>query len=207
MAFATTTLRSPVLVVPTNPQLCQVNLSLSPPPGYHQQCHEPTIPDETLEPDEPWQCIFCEKDVVCPYIVTQEEAMNALEVAPDKKNTMPTTAGRSVIDLKVTPAKRTSEDKSSNSSLIDNDVAPSRKERSAPSNDNPKEVRGPNNGVLVCVWSLEHTYALTLNPGCWSCSLLSSTYLCILCRNHLRKRGSWQSSMRLCLHPVTVSCT
>ena len=154
MAFATTMLQNPVLVVPTNPQLCQETPPLSLPPGYHQQCHEPTIPDETLEPDEPWQCIFCEKDIVCPYIVTQEEAMNALEVVPDKKNSTPTTASRSMVDLKVTPATRTSADKSSNSSLVDDDVAPSRKERSAPSSDNPKEVRGPNDGVLcMCVFS------------------------------------------------------
>lgn len=83
--------------------------------------------------------------------------MNALEVVPDKKNSTPATAGRSVNDLKVTPAKRTSADKSSNSSLVDDDMAPSRKERSAPSSDNPKEVRGPNNSVLcMCVVSLPY---------------------------------------------------
>ncbi|XP_028400708.1 uncharacterized protein LOC114523863 isoform X2 [Dendronephthya gigantea] len=47
--------------------------------GYHQQCHNPFIEDKTLEPDEPWMCVYCTQGCECPYLLNPFEAKRHLK--------------------------------------------------------------------------------------------------------------------------------
>ena len=41
--------------------------------GYHQKCHDPTIEDKALEPEEPWMCVYCIDGSECPYLLNPFE--------------------------------------------------------------------------------------------------------------------------------------
>ncbi|XP_032241788.2 uncharacterized protein LOC5516107 isoform X1 [Nematostella vectensis] len=42
--------------------------------GYHQLCHDPSIPAKAVEPDEPWMCRYCSVGAFCPYLQNPFEA-------------------------------------------------------------------------------------------------------------------------------------
>ncbi len=36
--------------------------------GFHQKCHNPTIPASALQLDNPWICSYCQRGIKCPYL-------------------------------------------------------------------------------------------------------------------------------------------
>lgn len=58
-----------------------VNAILFPIPsiiGFHQRCHNPSIPASALQLDTPWNCVYCQKGTKCPYLTDSLNAYQTL---------------------------------------------------------------------------------------------------------------------------------
>ena len=46
--------------------------------GFHQRCHNPSIPASALQLDTPWNCVYCQKGTKCPYLTDSLNAYQTL---------------------------------------------------------------------------------------------------------------------------------